>query len=358
MRKKIFFVAHSIYGGGSEKRLRSLLRALDRNRFEAHLCVFTLTGKEAEVVPHDIPLHPLATSLRPASLFLAWKLFRLLKAHRPDKVFSVLWSVNVVALAAALAAGIPAVANEATTPSESVKRYSFPGLRKRLITLLYRKAAAIIAVSDHAKADLVRNFGIPADSVVSIRSGVPLAEIEKASLEYKPGPEGYIFSCGGLNWWKNYGLLIDAVKGAAGARLVILGKGPLREDLAARARAAGVDLELPGHNDNPYPYFKHASMFVLTSLYEGLPNSVLEAMACGTPVIAVDCPGGIREAVKDGETGLIVPMNDPEALGAAIRKLNGNGALAGELARNACARLKAEFTLERMVSAYEKVLES
>lgn len=356
MKKKILFVVYAIYGGGSEKRLASILRALDRERFEPHLCVFSLTGKESTVIPADVPLYPLVTSLRPASLFLVWKLSRLIKRLRPDKVFSALWSVNIISAAAALLAHTPAILNEATTPSESIKRYSFPSLRKRVIGALYRRAETVIAVSDYAKDDLVKNFTVPPEKIISVRNAVRAGEIENASREQGPGEEGYVFSCGGLNWWKNYSLLIKALRGEKGARLIIPGTGPMKRQLAWEAAAAGVDLLLPGHLENPYPYFKHASVFVLTSLYEGFPNVISEAMACGTPVIAVDCPGGIREIVEDGRTGLIIPQNDPKALREAIKRLRLDRALAQKLAENAYANLVNNFSFEKMLASYEKVL--
>jgi len=358
VKKRILFVAHSISGGGSEKRLASLLRGLDRAKFEPHLCVFSVGGGEAEVVPADIPLHPLLTRLRPASFFLVWELYRLIKEIKPDKVFSVLWSVNLIAAAAAMLAGVPAVLNEATTPSESVRRYSFPSLRSRLIRFFYARAERVIAVSDYAKNDLVLGFGIPAERITTVHNGIKAEAAESAAQEYDPGPAGYILACGGLNWWKNYSLLIRALAGISGARLVILGEGPLKEQLRGEAAAAGVVLELPGHEKNPYPYFKKAAALVLTSKYEGFPNVLLEAMACGTPVISVDCPGGIREIVEDGASGLLTPQDDAAALGAAVSKLLGDHGLAASLAVNARARLAEKFSFERMLAGYENILEN
>jgi len=356
MKKKILFVAYAIYGGGSENRLMTILRGLDRAKIEPHLCVLNTTGREAEVVPKDIPVYPLRTALRPASLFLVWKLFWLLRELKPDKVFSVLWSVNIISALAARAAGIPVILNEATTASESIKRYSFPALRKRLISALYKGAETVVAVSDFTKADLTANFGIPAEKIVTVRSAVPAGRIAQQAAAYKPGQEGYVLGCGGLNWWKNYSLLIKGMRGQPDTRLIILGKGPMKDRLLEEAGEAGVSLDLPGHIDNPYPYFKQASVFVLTSFYEGFPNVILEAMACGTPVIAVDCPGGIREVITHGETGLIVPVDSPEALGAAIKKILGDRALAGKLSSSAAANINKNFSLEAMVLGYEKVL--
>lgn len=356
MKKRILFVAHSISGGGSEKRLASILRGLDRNVFEPHLCVFSLTGGEAEIVPADIPLHPLVTRLRPSSFFLGWELYRLIKEIKPDKVFSVLWSVNIIAAAAAMLAGVPAVLNEATTPSESVRRYAFASLRRALIRFFYSRAARVIAVSDYAKNDLVRSFGIPAERITTVHNGITPEPPVADSEEYDPGPAGYILACGGLNWWKNYSLLIKVLAGVDGARLVILGEGPLKEQLRAEAAAAGVALELPGHKKNPWPYFRRAAALVLTSKYEGFPNVLLEAMACGTPVISVDCPGGIREIIEDGVTGLLVPQDDTAALGAAVRKLLSDPAFAGRLAGKARARVAEKFSFKQMLAGYEIIL--
>lgn len=358
MKKKILFVAYAISGGGSEKRLASILRGLDREKLEPHLCVFSLAGYKAGIVPGNVPLHPLVTRLRPASLFLVWELYRLIKELRPDKVFSVLWSVNVIAAAAAMLAGVPAVLNEATTPSESVRRYSFPFLRRKLVSFFYGRAEAVIAVSDYAKADLVRNFGVPMEKIVTAHNGIRPAETEKAAGEYDPGSKGHILSCGGLNWWKNYSLLIKALAGGKGPGLIILGKGPLKNRLIKEAAEAGVSLSLPGHKDNPYPYFRNAAVFILTSKYEGFPNVLLEAMACGTPVISVDCPGGIREIIDDGKTGLIVPQDDPAALRSAINKILKDPGLAKSLAAAARAKLEEKFLFERMLSDYENVLKA
>ena len=357
MKKKVLFAAYSIYGGGAEKRFRTVLGGMDREKFELSLCVFRLTGKEAGAVPPGVRLYDLSTNLRPASPFLFFKLLRLIGKLRPDEIFSTLWSVNIIVLAAAALRGVPAVVSEATTPSVMVAHESFPRLKARLITFLYKKAAAIVAVADHVKKDLVENFRVPEKLIVTVHSGISAETVEKAAAQYPSPVRGHIAACGGLNWWKNYGLLIDAAAGLEKARVVILGAGPLKDALLEKAGKAGVDLLLPGHLDNPYPYVQSASVFVLTSVFEGFPNVILEAMACRTPVISVDCPGGIREIVDDGETGLIVPQNDPAALRAAIKKLLEDRALAQKLADNAYAKVKKDFSLEKMLSAYQKALE-
>ena len=356
MKQKILFVTYAAHGGGAERNLQLILKNLDRRKFEPHLCVFSSTGKEAEVIPADVPFYILRTNLRPASIFLAYKLFKLLRELRPQKVFSILWSVNLISLITALTAGIPVIINETSVTSESIKRYSFPAARKKLISLLYKRAEAVIAIADFVKNDLAANFRIPEEKIITVHNGVPVADIEKACLEYKIEPQDYIFSCGSLTWWKNHELLIKAAARLKGIPVVIVGKGPLEGRLLEKAKSAGVELILPGYAENPYPYFRNAAVFVLTSAYEGLGNVILEAMACKVPVITVDCPGGVREIVEDGKTGLLVPQNDPEALEEAIRKLRSDRALAQKLAGNAYAGLVNNFSFDKMLAEYEKIL--
>jgi glycosyltransferase involved in cell wall biosynthesis len=356
VKKKILFVSYSVYGGGAEKRTLAILRSLDREKFEPELCVFSAAPGDAERLPPGVPLHVLSTRLRPASLFLYFKLLALIRRVRPDRVFSALWSVNLIALAAAARAGVPAVVTEATTPSVSVGSEPFSALKAALIRRFYRRAELIIAVADCVKRDLVKNFGVPDGLVKVILNGVDAGATARRAEEYKAPCSGHIAACGGLNWWKNYPLLIKAAARSKVGKVVIAGRGPLRGELMDLAGAEKVGLLLPGHLENPYPYIKAAVVFALTSVFEGLPNVVLEAMACGTPVVAVDCPGAVRELIEDGRTGLIVPNDDPAALAAAIDRVAGDPAFARALAANARAALTEKFSLPCMLKAYEEAL--
>ena len=355
-KKKVLFVSYSAYGGGAEKRLLAILASLDRTRFEPELCVFGVRPGDLEKLPPGVPVHDLSTRLRPATPLLIFKLFRLLRRTRPHLVFSSLWSVNIIAAAAAELAGVPAVLTEATTPSVSVGTEPLPFVKRALIRRLYRKAARIIAVAACVKDDLVKNFGVPDGLVTVVLNGVDAGEVRRLCGEYKAPLSGHVAACGGLNWWKNYALLLKAAARSSVRNVVIAGKGPLRGELMTLAAAEKVGLLLPGHLANPYPYIKAASVFALTSVFEGLPNVILEAMACGTPVVAVDCPGAIRELIDDGRTGLVVPNDDPAALAAAIDRLASDRGFAAGLAANAAAELEARFSVEKMLKSYEKAL--
>ncbi|MCK5583298.1 MAG: glycosyltransferase, partial [Elusimicrobiales bacterium] len=250
----------------------------------------------------------------------------------------------------------PIVINEANTLSASIKRYYFSSFRKKLICTLYPKSLIITTVSEYVKSDLIRNFKLNKDKIITVHSGINIKAVEKLSKKYNMENKNYILACGGLHWRKNHNLLIEAAEQLKNTPLIILGTGKLKESLAAKAKTLGVNLILPGYLENPYPYFKNAMFFVLTSFYEGFPNVLLDAIALKTPVISVDCPGGIREIINNGETGVIVKRNDKQALANAMQSLTENPDMRKKLAQNAYENLTKKFTLERMVREYEKVL--
>jgi len=153
--------------------------------------------------------------------------------------------------------------------------------------------------------------------------------------------------------------LTDAIAGIGGARLVVVGDGPLRAELEARARTAGVAdrvLFTGGVSGGQVrAILRQADAFVLNSTYEGLPHVVLEAMAEGVPVVATDA-GGTGEVVQDGVTGLLVPPGRPDALLAAIRTVLGDAETARRLREGAARALETRFSYEAMVADTERML--
>jgi glycosyltransferase involved in cell wall biosynthesis len=142
------------------------------------------------------------------------------------------------------------------------------------------------------------------------------------------------------------------------ARLVILGKGTDRGDLVRQAAALGIAdrVDFPGWLPNPYALLSRATVFAMSSRYEGFPNALLEAMACGVPAIATDCPSGPSE-ILEGKVGILVPMNDAKMLSDAVRKVLQDTALRDHLAREGRRRVEERYSLDRMVKAYERLFE-
>jgi glycosyltransferase involved in cell wall biosynthesis len=172
-------------------------------------------------------------------------------------------------------------------------------------------------------------MGIPRSHIQVIYNPIVTPDLQakaKAPLEhpwFRSGEPPVILAAGRLTAQKDYSMLIRAfarVRQVRPARLMILGEGEDRPILEELARQLGVeqDVSLPGFVMNPYPYMAHAALFVLSSRWEGLPTVLVEALYCGAPLIATDCPSGPREILRDGQYGQLVPVGDDIFLARAI----------------------------------------
>ena len=244
---------------------------------------------------------------------------------------------------------------------------SFLGaLANRLDAMKYSGMHRIVAVSRELADDLILRLNIASERVSVIPNGIDVAQIKLLAAEplgdhwFAPDAPPVFISAGRISKQKNYPLLIEAfarVRRQLPARLIVLGEGTrgARDLLLRQARSLGVadDVRLPGYEPNPMRYFARAKAFVLSSLWEGASNVLLEALACGCPVIATDCPTGVRELLEDGQVGEIVPTGDAKALAEAmIRSLSIRGD--EQLLRMNAGR----FRLENTLSSYLELISS
>lgn len=197
------------------------------------------------------------------------------------------------------------------------------------IWLLYRQADEIVAVSEGVKKDLLHITGLPPKRITVIANPVVANRIYELAAAPTPHPwfkdtqVPVILGAGRLTRQKDFPTLVRAfarVRAARACRLIILGDGNGRQELMSLARQLGVDrwIDLPGFSPNPYAYLRRATLFALSSLWEGSPNVLTEALALGTPVVATDCPSGPREILQDGLIGRLVPVGDARALATAM----------------------------------------
>jgi glycosyltransferase involved in cell wall biosynthesis len=190
-------------------------------------------------------------------------------------------------------------------------------------------ADGVICVSAGVAEDLVRVGGVSAERLRVVRNPALTPDLERlagAPVDhpwFQTGQPPVVLAAGRLAGVKRFDDLVRAFAGVAGAvdcRLVILGEGRERSLLQRLAAGLGVSarVDLPGHVANPLAFMRRAAVFVLSSEREGSPNVLAEALACGTPVVATDCPSGPREILADGRYGTLVPVGDVDALGGAI----------------------------------------
>lgn len=250
---------------------------------------------------------------------------------RPDVVFTAEDHLNCFVLFAAMLTGSRAKISGSSrvTPYDT---YSNNALDKRwalkqLIKLAMVRADALTCVSQDMVAQYRTVFRSPRHVCVynivdDAQSRARMREdVEDPWLDDASRP--LVAAAGRLAPWKGFSDLIDAMAhgpAANGARLLILGDGPLRAELQSQIDRLGLQeaIRLIGYVENPLPYFHHAKVFVLSSLVEGMPNVLVEAMMCGCTPVATDCPTGPSEVLNGGRIGYLVPPRDPHALASGI----------------------------------------
>ncbi len=360
---RLLFLTPSFIAGGAERVILRLLREIDTERSEAHLAVLWDEGPlKCELGPRTI-LHDL--DCRRARYALP-SIVRLIRKLRPAIVFTTLSRLNVLLLASRflLPGGTKLVIREANTPSAELARLPGGKLYRHLYRHLYPLADAIVCQSDYMQNDLVTNFGVPNSKITRIYNPVPFDMIDESANLASPLGVGFNFvTAGKLDYQKGYDVLIKAFSRVAAqlpdAKLTLVGRGDLLPQLEGLVAATGLldRVEFAGFQLNPYPYFKHADVFVSSSRFEGLPNVVLEALACGTPVLATNCPGGTAEIVADGVNGWLVPPEDISALanGMLLAATEAQGFDRGEV-RSSVACYSSAAIAEQYMKLFERLL--
>lgn len=205
-----------------------------------------------------------------------------------------------------------------------------------LLARIYPNAHGAVAVSNGVAEDMSRLTGVKRNSITTIYNPVVTQDHEQRILEhvdhpwFQNGEPPVIISVGRLSDEKDYATLLRAfsiVRAARAARLVVLGEAPDKKQTVERIKSLsslagelGIreDVDFPGFVPNPLKYMKKAAVFALTSRFEGLGNVLIEALACGCPVVSTDCPSGPAEILDNGKYGKLVPVGDVDAIAKAI----------------------------------------
>lgn len=227
------------------------------------------------------------------------------------------------------------------------------GFRRRQLARLFLACDGVITTSTGAAREIVAELGIPPARVTAIPNPTLTADVERlAAVEpghpwFAAGQPPVIMALGRLARVKDYPTLIRAfaqLRAERACRLLVLGRGRQRDRLLQLATRLGVgeDVDLPGFFDNPYASLRRASLLAVSSLREGGPIVLIEALALGIPVVSTDCPTGPREILQDGRYGRLVPPGDPAALAAAMRETLDNPPDAALLRQGAAPYTQAD----------------
>jgi len=344
------------------------MRGLNRDKFNITLALGNATGPYIDLLPKDIELISLGQS---SGLRSVPAICRLLRSRTFDVSFSML-SMNLAILTARSLTGknIPVVLGARNHYSRSITAEArFARAKLRAVKVLYPRADLIICVSEGVRDDLVRNFGIPRERSAVIHNPIELDTV-RAAAENDPGHPWLgvennlpvLVAVGKLQKAKAYDDLIEAfsmLRRQMPIRLLVLGEGPERAAIEAMiaGRKLTDDVQLLGFQKNPYQYMARATAFVHAARWEGFPNVLVEAMACGLPVVATDCPSGPAEIITNGCNGCLTPVNSPDQLADAVIRLLKEPQQRASFAA-AGHEVAKRFATEYIVREYERTLDA
>lgn len=364
MKRKIAMLLPELGGGGAERVFLLLAEFLADNGIEVDLILMKKQGEYLSELPGNIRVVSLCTGSD--GKFHLWEagiaflqMLRYLRETSIDVLFSTLGKTNLFAILSALMASenFRLIIREANTFHNISSK-----IQIKLAAWLYPKADHIIAISKGVAQDLRRIKKIKAGNVSVIYNPIDLKKIQllsKAPMDHpwllsKTVP--VIVAVGRLAPQKDFETLIhafDKVQKKLDARLIILGKGPLKKKLEGMIQELSLEkkVRLEGFKRNPFPYYRHADLFVMSSRWEGFGMVLIEAMACGTNIVSTDCHSGPAEILDSGQYGCLVPVGDNMALSRAILKT-----LKAPLRRQVLLKRSGFFTKDKICKNYYQIL--
>jgi glycosyltransferase involved in cell wall biosynthesis len=361
-RPRVLLLIPHLGGGGAERVMALVARGLSREKYELHLGLMTQTDAAGAGLPSWFAVHALgAARVRGA----AFRLIRLVRTVKPDLILSGMFHLNflVLLLRPFFPRRTRILIRQNGTVSSSLAWDGLPRFTGLLYKVLYRHADRIVCQSRAMAADLTRELGIGAESLSVLPNPVDVEKIRNSIRKAPTGGNGpwlHLFAVGRLSREKGFDLLLQALflvrVRIPGVGLVIAGAGPEENALKVQCHQLGLDeaVEFAGPVDHPFRYFPSATLFVLSSRHEGLPNALLEAAAAGLPLVAVPSSQGVVDLLRGQPGAWLAREISAQALAASL--LTAMEALQpGERFTHSFVD---EFRLDRAIPAYENLIDA
>lgn len=325
----IAFVLPDLRGGGAERVNLDLAHEL---RGAGHAVEFVLMQAHGELLEEAQIAFPVADLKVPRARGVPLALARYLRARRPDALLAAMWPLTVIAPLARALSGhdCRVIVSEHGILSAQYKDWgALHGLALRAsVAICYRMADARVGVSEGVAKDMAKLARMPVGQFTVIHNPVPprqqpsVTAMAEAEAFWGTPPGSRIVTVGRFKAVKNHALLLRSFARMASsqARLMLVGNGEGEHALRAQAQQLGIadKVIFAGFHSDPTPFYASADLFVLSSNYEGFGNVIVEALACGLPVVSTDCPSGPAEILNNGLFGKLVPVGDEAALAEAM----------------------------------------
>jgi glycosyltransferase involved in cell wall biosynthesis len=357
----VAIILPNLASGGAERVCLALASAFTADGLSVEMVLREKRGDLLEAVPPGVTVRDLAAprvrqALRP--------LVGYLRERRPRAVLSAMWPLNSLVLWARSMSGIDCRAVTSDHNILSLSAQGRPGIRRLLMRVgmaaSYGSADGVVGVSQGVADDIARLSGLSPSRISVIYNPItplpPAQPADPAAMARWSGGGPRLVTVGTLKAVKDHATLLRAlveVRRKADARLLIVGDGPDRAAVEAMIAAMGLQdaVTLAGFHPTPHAYVAQADAFVLSSRSEGFGNVLVEAMACGVPVVSTDCPSGPREILDGGRYGLLTPVGDAAALADAIMRT-----LEQPMPCETLLRRSEDFSVSRAAAAYRALL--
>ncbi|OGZ71070.1 MAG: hypothetical protein A2904_01065 [Candidatus Staskawiczbacteria bacterium RIFCSPLOWO2_01_FULL_33_9] len=352
--------------------VKNITDNIDQSKYAVSFVGLKIEESFTQEIAKDICVVNLSNPYVPTALF---KLIVYFRKERPDIFVAAFPHINVLAMMAKVLSGVKAKViltdhnhffGLASNARSLYRRFFGMFILPHLMRIFYPLSNVVICASEGVAESILDVVNIP-DKVKVIYYPVAVDKIQDWSKESVDHPWfldskiPVVLAAGRLINQKDFPTLLYAFKlviGVKPARLVILGDGKDRKKLEKLIQKLGIseNVALLGFQKNPFKYMKNASVFVLSSMHEGFGNVLVEAMACGTPVISTDCKSGPGEIIENGKSGILVPVGDYKSLSKAIIKVLSDGSLRQKFSAEGLERVKY-FSVEKNIRGYEKVFQ-
>jgi len=322
----ILFILPLFSGGGAERVVLNLLAELHCHNYHVGIIVFNRNGRLSSLVPDGVPIYNLNTNtLRRSIVPLVRTIYKL----RPKVIFSTFGYINVALLSIRwfLPQRTKIWIREANLPSIGIPNNPYSKIMNILYWVLYRKADKLVCTSARMKSEFNLDFSVPESIIEILPNPVDVNTIRALSMpknRFDRGGVCYV-AAGRLVFQKGFDRLLlwfSELKDK-NSTLTILGKGDLKDELIRESELLNIRnrVKFLGFCDNPWQWYAGADVFLLPSRWEGMPNSVLEALACGTPVIATEESGGIKEIAEQSEDNSVITVIKSQQFVKAMKEV-------------------------------------
>ena len=355
-RKSILFILPDLETGGAERIVMTLANNLPRDRFDPKIMLLRKEGGYLQYIKKDVEIIDLNIQrIRNSLPFI----IKEIRKRKPNIVFSGFGEVNAyISMFVKLFPKTKFIARETNVVSEHVTRKEI-----RFFYKFYNNYQQIICQSDDMMKDLVANFDIKSNKIVKINNPVDFDFIEE-KLKNTLRPDSYtqsfknVVAIGNLSARKGFDNLLKVFSRLKNENILlhILGDGRDKEMLQQLKDMLGLKKVIfHGRQENPYMFLKHADLFVLSSRYEGFPNVLLEAGACGTYSLANNCPGGINEIIVNGINGEVSDIENHEQFSQDILRIVHESHNALSVQNSIQSRFSKDIIIAKYIDAFENL---